>query len=331
MLAAFIVAFILCGADSAATVKTNHVNTAKINVGTSIVYQEHPDISGTRVVWQQWNPTTHKYSVWIKNIASGYKGRVMTTSQNQFYPKISGTWVVWKQVDSQGFSSIFCKNVKTGYAAKVAPSTANQYDPDISGGLIVWRELKKFPEPPNIHYKNIFTGKTDYVSFSDHAQIYPAVSGNRVVWMQDTGVHYAIYVKNIESGNMQMVLPLIGWQWYPAISGTRIVWDQQYFGYSVVYKNIGTGSTFTLQNATGAPAIDGGLITWVQIGYNNNAVHYCDVTSGAHGKVPTSRAGQYDPQVSGSRIVWTQCESTSLNAYIYTKNLKTGYVGRLTI
>ena len=46
---------------------------------------------------------------------------------------------------------------------------------------------------------------------------------------------------------------------------------------------------------------------------------------------------QHNPSVSGSRIVWTQDtiyttkENYISNSVIFTKNLKTGYIGRLTI
>lgn len=213
---AFVVALILCSAASASTIKSSPLETSKVNVGTLPSQQSNSDISGTRVVWEERTPyipfTNTNCSIWLKNLATGYKGKVMASSQNQFDSKISGSHVVWRQVDSSGHSSIYYKNVITGNVGKVLVSTKNQYDPDISGGLIVWTEIEGGVS--NIQYKNIFTGEHGSVSPSANNQISPAISGTRVVWMQKkqlTGppkylnYKWVIYVKNIKTGNIELV------------------------------------------------------------------------------------------------------------------------------
>jgi hypothetical protein len=74
LLITLVVAFVFCGAASAATVKTNHVNAVKI----SKVQQNEP-VTGDSVVWTQYNGT--KSSIYYKNIKTGDYGKVLPTSQ----------------------------------------------------------------------------------------------------------------------------------------------------------------------------------------------------------------------------------------------------------
>jgi len=84
LLAALVVAFVFCGAASAAAVKTNHVNTVKI----SKVQQNEP-VTGDRVVWTQFNGTTA--SIYCKNIKTGEYGKVLPSTEDQQTPGIDGS------------------------------------------------------------------------------------------------------------------------------------------------------------------------------------------------------------------------------------------------
>ena len=132
LLSALVVAFVFCGAASAATVKTNHVNTVKI-----IKVQQNEPVTGDRVVWTQYNGTTS--SIYCKNIKTGDYGKVFTTTEIQYMSAISGTRVVWQQYNGTNYA-IYCKNLATGEYGKILTTTQNQSYPSISGTRVVWSQ-----------------------------------------------------------------------------------------------------------------------------------------------------------------------------------------------
>ena len=57
LFSALIITFIFCGAASATTLKTDHINTATIsNMGATTNDQNSPAIDDTRVVWNKKIP-----------------------------------------------------------------------------------------------------------------------------------------------------------------------------------------------------------------------------------------------------------------------------------
>ena len=87
LLTILVVAFIFCGAASAATVNTNHTNTVKVNKVVATVDQFEPAIDGTRIVWTQGDASGHS-AIYYKNLATGSTGKVLIsklTSLNQIF------------------------------------------------------------------------------------------------------------------------------------------------------------------------------------------------------------------------------------------------------
>ena len=106
------VAFIFCGAASAATTQTSHVSTVKVVKSAAAVDQFKPAIDGNRITWVQTDSSG--FSIYYKNLATGFKSKVCSSKQLLYNPDISGTRVVWEQYDSSNRSSIFYKNLATG-------------------------------------------------------------------------------------------------------------------------------------------------------------------------------------------------------------------------
>ena len=110
------VAFIFCGAASAATTQTSHLSTIKVVKSTATADQVNPAIDGSRITWVQTDSSG--FSIYYKNLATGFKSKVCSSKQILDNPDISGTRVVWEQYDSSNKSSIFYKNLATGAGGK---------------------------------------------------------------------------------------------------------------------------------------------------------------------------------------------------------------------
>ena len=89
LITAMTLAFVLCGSASAAIVKADHLNNTKINMVGSTVDQFEPVIDGNRISWVQADSSGHT-SIYVKNMATGYIGKVQASSQDQRNPDISG-------------------------------------------------------------------------------------------------------------------------------------------------------------------------------------------------------------------------------------------------
>lgn len=309
-----------CGAASAATLKTSHINTAKINnVGSSPAYYHgyQPSISGSRVVWVGYH---NHCTIYYKNLAGGTGHMVQRSTQNQITPDISGWGVVWAQEISSKHFAVYYKNLATGKTLRLLRSPYNQYNPKISGSRIVWEQMighKKY-----IWWKNLATGYSGKLAPSTSSQSDPAISGTRVVWVQNS----CIYTKNLQTGNIRKVKASKYHQFNPDISGTRIVWEESIpinwpneIHTNLCIKNLANGYygvITTLSNIQWELKIDGGRVIWApKIGGN---IKMKNLITGTISTVHSYSS--YDNgiiEISGNNVLWTGNDGGP----IYVKNL----------
>lgn len=345
VLTALLFAFVLCGAVSAATVKTNQVNSVNINnVGISCYNQSEPAIDGSRVVWAQ-DDLSGKSAIYCKNLATG------KTSKVQDLPShincgdidnidISGTRIVWTVTPYGPRSIVYTKNLANGVYSKVHVSSFSQYHSAISGNRTVWQEGTA------VYVKNLVTGAWGKVQKSLQTQKNPDIDGNRVVWEQDGYV----YVKNLLTGKYGKV-GRCGTDSDPKIIGTKVLWASHginggslgvpTYDTTLYLTNLATGSTRKILTSshydyyhdfsgnrvvyneaimTGGDYMDPEIKTIV---YTKNLI------TGAVSKILTSKLDQYSPVISGSLCLWVQSLSTGQNM-IYYKNFATGKYGKFT-
>lgn len=336
-LAVIAVAIILCGAASAATVKTSNINNAKINnVGSTDQNQHGPAADGSRVVWIQTD-STGKSTIYYKNLAIGTKIKVKESSQSIANLDISGTRVVWEQ-NVGAHSCIYVKNVATGAYGKVQNSNTYQKDPAISANRIVWQQGGA------VYVKNIFTGAYGKVRPSTQFQGSPDIDGKRIVWVQNSFV----YVINVATKKYGKVA-LAGDQVEPKILGTKVLWWTHsvnggssgcpHFDTSAYLTNLATGkSTKVLHssewdNEFGLTAT---RIVWLEESvygdpYTPYVEHYVctkNLKTGTVSRVYNTSNEQYNPAISNSVILWDQLLSGK--EIIYYKNLANGHIGPLS-
>lgn len=329
--AVFLLLFIFCGAASAATVKTSHVNTGKLNVGTNnFDPQENPDIDGNMVVWEQWNmsiESKEKRSIYVKNLATNYIGKLMNSNYDQANPKVSGDRVVWEEWDNN--HAIYMKNLKTHKVAKIGVGTL----PDISGGIIVW---ESWYTPGAIMYLDLYNGKKGLVVYGKNIH-YPQISGSRVVWQQYSNHVWNIWAKNLANNNIAKVSPSSKFQFNPQISGTRVIWAQNLGTYKdgIYYRNLVTGKTLPVWPFSGMTqfnqVISDGLIAWSQSVVHNpdldvgSYILYRNLLTGVKGII-----NGFDPSISGVRIAFVALDPSTNNQAIYIKNTVTHKIWELT-
>ncbi len=166
----------------------------------------------------------------------------------------------------------------------VGATLTDQDNPAIDGKNIVW-EQGDIAGNTRIYMKTIGVAGVKQVSASLWDQENPDVSGNYVVWQEKNGLSgkQAIWIKNIATTGatahiVQTQAPGQGahWQYGTAISGTRVVW-------TMYNENTLTSNVFVKNFKTAN-------MGWV---------------------LPDANGGQYQADISGSVVVWTD---TSLKA-----------------
>jgi hypothetical protein len=315
LLASLVVAFVFCGAASAASVQTNHVTTAKSTVGATLTDQDDPAISGKTIVWEQQDIAGNT-RIYTKNIGVAGVKQVQTSLRNQWDPDVysssAGTYVVW--VEQNGLSGLPVVWVKN-----LAYATANVVQTQAPGQLA-------------------------------HTQSDPKIYGTRVVWsMYNEATTYDnIFVKNFKTANMGWVLPsdiIFGTdtdQSNPDIAGNVVVWTQAdaVSVDNIRYKNLVGGANNYVPNNSGRDqdnaAIDGNWIVWDEgstILNHRIMVTNIDPTFPSYStaaQVNVSILPGWNPAISGTRVVWTSVTPATLTTSIWVSNLANGMKGPLT-
>lgn len=341
---AIVFAFILCGAASAANVKTSNTDVKIKYVGTSSYDQWEPNVDGTRVVWTQTDSSGH-FAMYYKNLAVGKTIKVRQTSDYIAFIGISGTRVVWVE-DTGPNISVYYKNLATGYISKVHPSNNAQYFSAISGTRVVWEENSA------LYFKNMATGSFGKIFASKDSQSSPNIKGSRIVWEQwDTNQNTYIYMKNLATGKVAKIAK-VGIISQPKIIGkNKILWtlhrknggtgSYPTYDTTVFLKNMSTGKTIKLFRSSLYNTdfgISANRLVWKQqikiggIGEETvykETVYIKNLATGSVGRIFPSTKNQTYPVISGNLVVWIQ-EMPSGHHRIYYKNLVTKKVASLT-
>lgn len=338
LVATLIAALIICGASTAATVKTNHINAAKItHTGTSIIWQTNPAIDGYKVVWTQLTPKNS--NIYCKNLKTGKVFKVQPSPQIQYSPDISGNIVVWTQVNTlkNGIDkySVYFKNLSSGICGRVVPTRQDQLFPKISGTKIIWIQNRDdVSSLGTLYMKDLITKKITKIS-SSAADI--DISSNRVIWTEGSE-EVVIKIKNLKTNSIETIgsAPYSLGYSSPVISGHIAVWTLKgidYY-YTLYYKNLITNKTAKVLNAPHIymefPAISGTRIVWMQSPtVMKSNIMIKNLATNTSGKLLPSQKRQLNPSISGTKIVWEQVDSTK-QRYIYLLNFSTHKYGRLT-
>jgi beta propeller repeat protein len=276
--------------------------------------QEHPDIDGHMVVWEDGRDGKYIYY----STAPGSGGRRITGGYaEQRYPSVSGNFIVWED-RRHGNWEIYLFS-PSGGERRITNSTTNQRMPVVHGDHAVWYDTRE--GGVDICLYNIETGRETYLDCSPVTEWKPALSDEYVVWEEITGGG-DIWTYDILTGKKQRITRNDARQAYPAISGTRIVWEDYRNGLPDIYMyDLDDGQEYRITDDPAAqvsPAIGGDLIAWEDKRGGLWDIYLYDLSIGVEMSVCTARNEQLFPSVSGDRIVWQDKRSGEWKVYIFT-------------
>jgi len=226
---------------------------------------------------------------------------LMETNYSQgyfFYPAASGTKLVYATGDFDDSSwAINCKDTKTGKIEKFEGGGVDT-KPRIDGNLIVWwggQGTYYEPVCTSVFLVDLPTGKPQYLRLATATEShgYPAISGNKVVWLQFRNVNTRDFV---------------GYDLAPYdICGADVTNPAKPVHFTIAEQ---TGRCPPYPYAdfymaqTDMVDISGNLVVWE----SNGDIFGADISDLSHIKtfpICTAPERQYDPAISGHRVVWT--------------------------
>ena len=316
-------------AVTAATVTTSQIDNVNTkNVGTQLLIQEDPDISGNIVVyrktkypgtdsWSMDNPTSS--IIYWKHLKTGKSGRITSSSSKQWNPAISGTRVVWQEGEVGDQMRIYTKNLATGSIVQLSSSSTDK--PDISGIRVVYVTYKTGRYYINV--KNLATGATGIVS-TNNLMGNPSISGTRIVWTEYVSSHSYIFIKNLATGAKAR----IGTDGrVPDISGNKIVWESNGVSY---WRDLVTGAGGMVANGY-SPKIDGSRVVFERQEGSNVVIYVKNLVTKSLIKINQQYGGQFgfQPVISGTIVVWQDWKPYLF--LVYWKDVLTRVGGRVQL
>ncbi|MCK9278167.1 MAG: PKD domain-containing protein, partial [Methanoculleus sp.] len=277
--------------------------------------QEHPDIDGDMVVWEDGRDGN-------KDIYSasrpGSGEQITGDTALQARPSVSGDYIVWE--DNRNMSrDIYLYRYSTGTTVPLTDDPADQWMPVVHGGYVVWYDTREGSADICLH--NIGTGQETYLDCSPATRWKPALSERYVVWEEDAGGG-DIWTYDMQTGQKRQITWNSAEQAYPAISGTRIVWEDYRNGQPDIYLyDLGSSQEYRITDNPAeqvSPAIDGGIIAWEDKRGGLWDIYLYDFDLEVEMPVCTAENEQLFPSVSGDRIVWQDKRSGEWKVYIFT-------------
>lgn len=305
--------------------------------------QEHPDIDGNMIVWDDNrydelnNGVKDIFLATVEEFQStppySYVGtRITDDPASQEKPSISEDYIVW-QDNRHGNWDIYLYQRSTSTTTRLTTDSGNQWLPIVRGNYIAWYDNSS--GSTNIVLYDIAAGDVKDVINCDakttipygSTGFKPALSEKYVAWVEENDGR--VYYYDIEAEDpVGPVSTSMATQAWPSLYGSIIVWEDYRHGgvnpdiYMADLDNPSAEET-QITSDTGeqvSPVISGSIIAWEDKRVPARSIFMYDLSVREELSVVES-ADNYDehlyPAVSGNTIVWQRGSGTNSNIYIF--------------
>jgi len=234
--------------------------------------------------------------------------------------------------NSQVNTDIYVFNTANNQEKRITSDTSSQSNAAISGESIVWFDAGIYPN--GLYYMNRFASPTSTPEKIDTmtTNYYnsPSISGSNIVWQDYRHNTFDIYLYNTNTKTTKAITNDYATQEEPFISGQKIVWREKAYMSSnnndiYLYDlNNNTKTQITTNKADQrSPRISGINIVWAD---NRNEFETSDIylSTSTDREIPIVIApkGQYEPDIYGNRIAWTDYRNGRADIYMYDLTTK---------
>ena len=282
--------FVGCGNPSSFDSSSSAVTgtTTQLTAGNASDTQNEPAISGTRVVWTDFNTATADFDIFLLDVASTAPARDLTNTpdENEFLEDIDGTNVVWTHQSPTAPGDVVLDDTASNTVVTVAASSQAVHfeQPVIQGRYIVFVRVTTQSDIDG--FDNLLGLPFAHPVTNDAAQqARPRVSGDLIVY------------EDYNSGNADI------------------------FGYHIATAGPSFAIATRASNET-QPDVDGTHVVWVDDNGNTSAtgtdqIMLWDSTTGTTRQLTSVASHKIQPRISGNRVVWSDDRSGNLDVYTY--------------
>jgi beta propeller repeat protein len=226
--------------------------------------QSNPDVSGTRVVWQDERAGTRQDDIYLYDLATGAETPVATDPGSQISPRIDGDWVVWISNDNYNVygvpqvNDLFARNLATGQVVQITDDSGavRQESPAIKDGKVVWAQSYYGMPEVGIYMYDLSHPETPPRPIYEEEAYSPEIEKTtetnpdgtprdsyRVVWnsssRSSTGSPTRVMLADLSSERPTVQTVTAGQAdvFAPVILGDRIAWYDARSGHSNLYQN----------------------------------------------------------------------------------------------
>jgi len=288
--------------------------------------QEHPDIDGDMVVWEDGrNGNRGIYS----SSEPGPGARITDETASEERPSISGDYIVWQE-NRDGNWDIYLYRRSTGEETQLTTDPGNQWLPIVRGNRVAWYDDSS--GRTNVVLYDI-TAKAVKTSIDADAKttipygstgFAPALSDRYLGWVK--GGDDRIWYYEIDTGETGPASPGGGPQSWPSLSGSRIAWEDYRNGDPDIYlADLGDPSGEVEQITDNpawqvSPALSEEIIVWEDTRDGVSNIYIRDFSPGEAVQMPLAPSDieQLYPAVSGNRIIWQEGRGGKSDLYLFT-------------
>jgi beta propeller repeat protein len=246
-------------------------------------------------------------------------------------PSFSGNYIAWDDGNFiPGMSKtmdVWLYDVTTNTKRHLFNNpTYDETSPQVSGNKIVWFDERKGYY--DVYLYDLSTGVEKQITNSMRDRSYLKFEGNRILWTDFTDRTVRLY--DLTTNTERIIASRIA---TADISGNKIAYVASGFN-GVRYTNevyvhdLSTGTTRQITDTNPssmklAVDITGNLVTWID--YRDNPIdgqdpniYLYNLATNRETRVTYADTGiQFDPTVSGNRVVWTDGRGEFANIYVY--------------
>lgn len=267
--------------------------------------QQHPQISGTRVVWQDNRGGT--WQIYTKDTADAVSTAVTANSADHQYPAIDGNIIVW-QDNRNGNSDIYGYNLTSAQEFVICNDAGNQERPVIAGNWVAWQDDRNGNW--DIYAYNL-AAQQPVKQITSHVrdQLHPAIAGTILSWEDYRHGLGEIYTYDLTTGTETRYTIDIYNQTLPAISGGSLVWTDQRNSQRDIYyspaQNTEIRATYGTGDHSQATLLNNVIVyTDYEAGIGDPNLSFYDTLSGLGALLTGNPARQEEPALGSDVLVW---------------------------
>lgn len=266
--------------------------------------QQHPRVSGTRVVWQ--DNRSGNWHIYTRETAGASSTAITNNASDQMYPAISGNIIVWQDNRNNNWD-IYGYDLTQSQEFVICIDAGNQERPVIDGNWVSWQDDRDGNW--DIFAYNLTTHEQIRITGHVRDQMHPAISNTTLAWEDyrfGLGEMFTYDLTNlietrytVDSYNQTL----------PATSGSTLVWTDQRNNQRDIYFSPTQNNQVRVTYGTGdhsQATISDHVIVYTdyEAGAIDPNLAFYDTQSGIGALLAANPARQEEPALGAGVLVW---------------------------